>query len=143
MTPCVLYHIATDEVIDNWSLQPKPKYTRVPPPEKQEPSIKFKEAEREAKSTEEWGSGEAGYKVPREASKRMRFVFLSQTSTSQFSMNVIHSFRRNLPYKVLLVSLFYFIVVDEARSTNSVETGAISDISTHATLPLILVLLDT
>jgi Ca2+-binding EF-hand superfamily protein len=51
---------------------PKPKYTRVPPPEKQEPSIKFKEAEKEAKSAEEWGSGDAGYKVPREASERMR-----------------------------------------------------------------------
>jgi nucleobindin len=49
----------------------------VPPPEKQEPSIKFKEAEKEAKSAEEWGSGDAGYKVPREASERMRFVFFS------------------------------------------------------------------
>jgi hypothetical protein len=49
-------------------------------------------------------------------------------------MNMIYSFRKNLPYKVRLVSLFYFLIADEARSTNSVEIGAISDIiSTHTT----------
>ncbi|KIL71409.1 hypothetical protein M378DRAFT_154971 [Amanita muscaria Koide BX008] len=57
---------------------PKSKYTRLTPPEKQDPSIKYKGAEEEAKHKAEWGTGEAGYQVPREPSERMR---------------------RNLPYK--------------------------------------------
>jgi hypothetical protein len=54
---------------------PKPKINRVTPPEKQDPNVKFKEAEVEAKGKDEWGTGEAGYAAPREASDRLRYVF--------------------------------------------------------------------
>ncbi|KAF8640943.1 hypothetical protein AX17_000590 [Amanita inopinata Kibby_2008] len=57
---------------------PKPKYTRVIPPEKQDPSIKYKNVEEEAKKKDAWGAGDAGYMVPRDAGDKMR---------------------RNLPYK--------------------------------------------
>ncbi|KAK2464743.1 hypothetical protein APHAL10511_003161 [Amanita phalloides] len=51
---------------------PKPKIMRVTPPEKQEPSVKFKNAEAEAKKKDDWGSGDAGYVAPRDASDRLR-----------------------------------------------------------------------
>jgi len=53
-------------------LPPKPKITRVTPPEKQDPSIKFKDAEAAAKNKDEWGAGNAGYVAPREPSDRLR-----------------------------------------------------------------------
>ncbi|KAG6841564.1 hypothetical protein C0991_009599 [Blastosporella zonata] len=55
-----------------------PKVTRVTPPEKQDPSVRFREASEEAKRKGEWGTGDDGYKAPREPSDKMR---------------------RNLPYK--------------------------------------------
>ncbi|KAG6911305.1 hypothetical protein DXG01_002144 [Tephrocybe rancida] len=57
---------------------PVPKVTRVTPPEKQDPSIRFKGASAEGKRKGEWGTGDEGYKAPTEPSDRMR---------------------RNLPYK--------------------------------------------
>ena len=44
------------------------------PPEKQDPSVKFKEAEADAKRKDEWGAGDAGYAAPREPSDRLRCV---------------------------------------------------------------------
>jgi nucleobindin len=57
----------------------KPKVTRLTPPEKQEPAVKFKDAGNEAARQAEWGSGDAGYKPPSSPSDKMR---------------------KNLPYKV-------------------------------------------
>ncbi|KAG5652199.1 hypothetical protein H0H81_005934 [Sphagnurus paluster] len=58
---------------------PVPKVTRVTPPEKQDPSIRFKDASKAAKQKGEWGTGEGGYKPPTDPSDRMR---------------------KNMPYKV-------------------------------------------
>jgi hypothetical protein len=52
--------------------------TRVTPPEKQEPEVKFKNALTEGARKGDWGTGEAGYKPPTDPSDKMR---------------------RNLPYK--------------------------------------------
>ncbi|KAJ7687384.1 hypothetical protein B0H17DRAFT_1070041 [Mycena rosella] len=51
---------------------PKPKVTRVPPPEKQDPSIKFKGAKTEGDRKGEWGTGREGYKPPTNPSDKMR-----------------------------------------------------------------------
>jgi len=51
---------------------PKPKVTRMTPPEKQDPAIKFKDVGKEAAGQAEWGSGEAGYKPPSSPSDKMR-----------------------------------------------------------------------
>lgn len=55
----------------------KPKVTRVTPPEKQAPEIKYKDAKASAEKKGEWGSGEGGYKPPIEASDKMRLVALA------------------------------------------------------------------
>ncbi|TFK56467.1 hypothetical protein OE88DRAFT_1729960 [Heliocybe sulcata] len=47
-----------------------PKATRVSPPEKQAPEIRYKDAGKERQ--EEWGAGDAGYKMPKSPSERMR-----------------------------------------------------------------------
>ncbi|KAJ3516254.1 hypothetical protein NLJ89_g1235 [Agrocybe chaxingu] len=54
--------------------------TRIAPPEKQEPEVKYRNAKTEGARKGEWGSGEAGYKPPTDASDKLR---------------------KNLPYKVL------------------------------------------
>ncbi|KAF7337579.1 Precursor to secretory protein Ssp120 [Mycena sanguinolenta] len=50
----------------------KPKVTRVPPPEKQDPSVKFNHAKSEAEKKGEWGSGSDGYKPPTRPGDKMR-----------------------------------------------------------------------
>lgn len=45
---------------------------RVPPPEKQDPLVKFKNAQSEGARKGEWGTGEGGYKPPTEAGDMMR-----------------------------------------------------------------------
>lgn len=45
---------------------------RVPPPEKQDPLVKFKDAHSEGARKGEWGTGEGGYKPPTEAGDKMR-----------------------------------------------------------------------
>lgn len=47
---------------------------RVPPPEKQDPSVRFKNAQSEGARKGEWGTGEGGYKPPTEPSDKMRLV---------------------------------------------------------------------
>jgi nucleobindin len=58
---------------------PNPKVTRLTPPEKQDPAVKFKDASKAGASKGEWGAGDAGYKSPSSPSDKMR---------------------KNLPYKV-------------------------------------------
>ena len=53
--------------------------TRQTPPEKQPPSVKYKDAPEQAKKKPEWGEGEAGYKRPKNAADKLR---------------------KNMPYKV-------------------------------------------
>jgi hypothetical protein len=72
--PIAAEHPHAEQVVPDTPLQepPKPKYTRVTPPEKQEPDVKFRTAKSEAEKKGEWGSGEGGYKSPKDASDKMR-----------------------------------------------------------------------
>jgi len=47
----------------------RPPVIRMPPPEKQDPAVKYAA---EKPNREEWGAGEQGYKTPKDASDRMR-----------------------------------------------------------------------
>ena len=58
---------------------PKPKVTRIAPPEKQDPVVKYGDAKEESKNRAEWGSGDEGFKTPKTPAERLR---------------------RNVPYKV-------------------------------------------
>ncbi|KAG7099901.1 hypothetical protein E1B28_001701 [Marasmius oreades] len=60
------------------STAPNPRVTRVTPPEKQDPAVRFRNAKAEAESKGDWGAGDAGYQRPIKAEDKMR---------------------RNLPYK--------------------------------------------
>ncbi|KAJ3995484.1 precursor to secretory protein Ssp120 [Lentinula boryana] len=57
---------------------PNPKVTRVVPPEKQDPAVKFRDAKAQADAKGAWGAGDDGYLPPVDAGDKMR---------------------RNLPYK--------------------------------------------
>lgn len=50
----------------------KPKPTRVPSPQQAEPAVKFGEARKEGEEHGEWGSGDAGYKIPQTPGERLR-----------------------------------------------------------------------
>jgi hypothetical protein len=50
----------------------KPGVTRVPPPEKLDPSIKYADARAKAAANAAWGNGEAGYKAPAQPEEKMR-----------------------------------------------------------------------
>lgn len=47
---------------------------RIPPPEKMDPATRFKDAKSKGELKGEWGSGEAGYKAPVDASDKLRLV---------------------------------------------------------------------
>jgi hypothetical protein len=54
---------------------PSPKQiVRIIPPEKRDPETRFKDAQSEGALKGEWGSGEAGYKAPIDASDKLRWV---------------------------------------------------------------------
>ncbi|KAG6813246.1 hypothetical protein H0H92_012883 [Tricholoma furcatifolium] len=63
-----------------------PKITRVTPPEKQDPSVRFRDASAEAKSKGEWGSD--GLRVPTNPSDRMR-------KNLPYKERMQYKFRRN------------------------------------------------
>jgi len=51
---------------------PPPKVTRVTPPEKQEPEVKYGNAAGDSKAKSEWGAGEEGFKTPKTPAERLR-----------------------------------------------------------------------
>ena len=53
------------------------KIDRPIPIEKQDPAVRFRDAKAESERYGEWGSGEGGYKSPKSASEKMRFVVAS------------------------------------------------------------------
>ncbi|KAF8167552.1 precursor to secretory protein Ssp120 [Crassisporium funariophilum] len=63
--------------------------TRVTPPEKQEPGIRFKDAKTQGVEKGEWGTGEAGYKPPTDSGDKMRKNLPYKDSRMQYK------FRRN------------------------------------------------
>lgn len=65
--------------VPTWDVPPNPKVTRVPPPEKQDPVVKFQDARAQMVHQEEWGKGDEGFKAPKTPVEKMR---------------------KNLPYKV-------------------------------------------
>ncbi|PPQ99535.1 hypothetical protein CVT24_005325 [Panaeolus cyanescens] len=74
---------------------------RQPPPEKQDPTLKYKDAKGDATRKGEWGTGEGGYKAPTEPSDKMR---------------------RNLPYKVMLyIETSSMILNTEPEFTHAVQ----------------------
>lgn len=53
--------------------QPKQsKVTRVTPPEKQDPEVRYGDAKEESKNKAEWGSGDEGFKAPKTPAERLR-----------------------------------------------------------------------
>ncbi|KAF9486393.1 precursor to secretory protein Ssp120 [Pholiota conissans] len=70
------------------SLKTKP-ITRIPPPEKQDPAIKFKDAKTEGVRKGEWGTGSGGYKSPTDPSDKLRKNLPYKSSRMQYK------FRRN------------------------------------------------
>ncbi|KAJ3835793.1 precursor to secretory protein Ssp120 [Lentinula raphanica] len=51
---------------------PNPKVTRVTPPEKQDPAVKFRDAKAQAEAKGAWGDGSDGYLPPVDAGDKMR-----------------------------------------------------------------------
>ena len=49
-----------------------PRFARQPPPEKQDPKIKFKDAGTEAENKPVWGEGEEAYMQPKSAADKLR-----------------------------------------------------------------------
>ena len=104
--------ISVDEALaqhDPDQQPPPPKVNRVPPPEKQDPAVRFANAKGEADRLGEWGAGDEGYKPPVNPSEKMR---------------------KNLPYKVRWrVWLGVGVRIRRlicSSSTSSVAAGAIS-----------------
>lgn len=50
----------------------KPKVTRVTPPEKQDPEVRYGDAKEESKNRAEWGAGDEGFKTPKTPAERLR-----------------------------------------------------------------------
>jgi nucleobindin len=50
----------------------KPKVTRVTPPEKLDPEVRYGGAKEESKDRPEWGSGNEGFKAPKTPVERLR-----------------------------------------------------------------------
>ncbi|TFK26749.1 hypothetical protein FA15DRAFT_667029 [Coprinopsis marcescibilis] len=67
----------------------KPKVTRIPPPEKQDPSVKYKGAKEEGERAGQWGEGEGGYKAPTKPAEKMRKNLPYKNARMQYK------FRRN------------------------------------------------
>ena len=85
--------------------EPKP-IVRILPPEKMDPETRFKDAKSKGALKGEWGSGEAGYKAPIDASDKLRFVW---SPWSGRHADKAASDRRNLPYKVCCFMVLFFI----------------------------------
>jgi len=50
----------------------KPKFQREQPPEKQDPSVRFRDLHKELEGQAEWGSGSQGYKQPKSPQEKLR-----------------------------------------------------------------------
>lgn len=51
---------------------PKPKITRGVPPERLDPSVRYKSIGKDSAGQAEWGTGEQGYKQPKSPAERLR-----------------------------------------------------------------------
>jgi len=98
-----------------------PRVTRVTPPEKQEPEIRYGGAKEESKNKAEWGTGDEGFKTPKTPAERLR---------------------KNVPYKVnCLLSNPQFVACRSlinrtlGCSTSSGGPGEISDSNAPFILP--------
>ena len=77
----------------------KPRITRVTPPEKQDPEVRYGGAKEESKDRPEWGSGDEGFKAPKTPVERLR-------------KNVPYKVNRSLPYP----NFFCMPIADEKNS---------------------------
>lgn len=83
---------AADEAAAAKKVASNKPVTRVTPPEKQDPEVKYKDAKTEGDRKGEWGTGSGGYKPPTDAGDKLR---------------------KNLPYKV---SWFFSSIQLESKS---------------------------
>jgi len=89
------------------------RFARQPPPEKQDPKLKFKDASAEAQAKPEWGEGDDAYLRPKSAADKLR---------------------KNLPYKVLNL-LIALIESNISRSISSGETGETFRVAQEVSVP--------
>lgn len=96
------------------------KLTRVTPPEKQAPEVKYKDARASGAKKGEWGTGEGGYKPPVEPGDKMRWVH-SPPFGPRLTLN-----RRNLPYKVSLphTSMPFISLIKEYAYEVQIQTAS-------------------
>ncbi|KAI6154001.1 hypothetical protein BKA82DRAFT_4096362 [Pisolithus tinctorius] len=67
---------------------PRPKITRGVPPEKQDPSVRFKDINKESATQSEWGTGDQGYKQPKSPAERLR-------KNTPYKERIQYKFRRS------------------------------------------------
>ncbi|KAJ7755025.1 precursor to secretory protein Ssp120 [Mycena maculata] len=80
--------VVIDPLVEPPSDSSKPKVNRMPPPEKQDPSIKFKGAKSAGDKKGEWGTGSEGYKPPTNPGDKMR-------KNLPYKERMQYKFRRN------------------------------------------------
>lgn len=91
----------------------KPKITRVTPPEKQDPSIRFQEASAQGSKQAEWGTGDQGYQSPKSPVDKMRYAIIC-CGVRNIPLTFLSGFlRKNLPYKVRRYHFLTLIRMDE------------------------------
>ncbi|EJD54552.1 hypothetical protein AURDEDRAFT_110142 [Auricularia subglabra TFB-10046 SS5] len=67
-----LAHPHDDQNVFKEPEKPKPKIVRSDPPEKQNPTVRFKDAKNSAETKPEWGKGDDGYKRPKTPADKLR-----------------------------------------------------------------------
>ena len=94
----------------------KPGVTRVTPPEKQEPELRYGGAKEESRNKAEWGSGDEGFKAPKTPAERLR-------KNVPYKVNCSLSYPRSVPCRLLIKRIL-------GCSTNSGGLGETSDSTT-------------
>lgn len=104
---------------------PNPKVTRVTPPEKQDPAVKFRDAKAQAEAKGAWGAGD---EPPVDPGDKMRFVrycvFFPVSDLRLFTM-----IRRNLPYKVSPIASAFSDPTEILRPKCSTSSAGIGETS--------------
>lgn len=99
--------------------QPKqPKVTRVTPPEKQDPEVRYGGAKEESKGRPEWGSGDEGFKTPKTPAERLR-------KNVPYKVNFLFPYPKSFVCQSLMKRILVY-------STSSDGPGETSDSHDHA-----------
>lgn len=114
-----------------------PKIQRQPPPEQIDPAVRYKDLSKDEAS--EWGSGEAGYRVPRSPAEKLGCVIIFSSFFLFADMENSYS-SRNVPYKVRVLLFLFNLKTFNLRNACSINSGVIlvtSDVITY-----LIILLD-